>query len=114
MAGAASRRTDAPVPAASTARAAVAASPISPGKLALCSECQTSKSADATSTRQRWTRRADVTFTEGRGRPPVRRPDPERFRWSWLEPVIPVLYALTLGPVRREDPVPDLFEAGCR
>jgi GNAT superfamily N-acetyltransferase len=34
-----------------------------------------------------------------------------RFRWGWLEPVMPVPYVPTLGPVRREDPIPDLFEA---
>ncbi|MFE2603579.1 GNAT family N-acetyltransferase [Streptomyces mirabilis] len=34
-----------------------------------------------------------------------------RFHWGWIEPVMPVPYVPTLGPVRREDPLPGLFEA---
>ncbi|MFD9433751.1 GNAT family N-acetyltransferase [Streptomyces sp. NPDC060002] len=34
-----------------------------------------------------------------------------RFRWGWIEPVMPVPYVPTLGPVLRDDPLPDLFEA---
>ncbi|MGW2031216.1 GNAT family N-acetyltransferase [Streptomyces sp. NPDC001356] len=34
-----------------------------------------------------------------------------RFHWDWIEPVMPVPYVPTLGPVRLGDPLPDLFEA---
>ncbi|KOV98852.1 GNAT family N-acetyltransferase [Streptomyces sp. NRRL B-3648] len=34
-----------------------------------------------------------------------------RFHWGWIEPVMPVPYVPTLGPVRPGDPLPDLFEA---
>ncbi|WP_309317358.1 GNAT family N-acetyltransferase [Streptomyces salinarius] len=34
-----------------------------------------------------------------------------RFSWGLLEPVMPVPYVPTLGPVRWDDPIPDLFEA---
>jgi len=34
-----------------------------------------------------------------------------RFSWDWIEPVMPVPYVPTLGPVRRDDPLHDLFEA---
>jgi GNAT superfamily N-acetyltransferase len=34
-----------------------------------------------------------------------------RFSWDLLEPVMPVPYVPTLGPVRRDDPLPDLLEA---
>lgn len=34
-----------------------------------------------------------------------------RFHWGWIEPVMPVPYIPTLGPVRREDPLPDLLDA---
>lgn len=34
-----------------------------------------------------------------------------RFSWDLLQPVMPVPYVPTLGPVRQDDPVPDLFEA---
>ncbi|MDC2961470.1 GNAT family N-acetyltransferase [Streptomyces gilvifuscus] len=34
-----------------------------------------------------------------------------RFHWGWLEPVMTVPYVPTLGPVRRDDPLCDLFEA---
>ncbi|MFD4609281.1 GNAT family N-acetyltransferase [Streptomyces sp. NPDC058440] len=34
-----------------------------------------------------------------------------RFRWGWIEPVMPVPYVPTLGPVRPGDPLADLFEA---
>ncbi|MFD0315443.1 GNAT family N-acetyltransferase [Streptomyces flavalbus] len=34
-----------------------------------------------------------------------------RFSWDLIEPVLPVPYVPTLGPVRRDDPVRDLFEA---
>ncbi|MEU0820361.1 GNAT family N-acetyltransferase [Streptomyces mirabilis] len=34
-----------------------------------------------------------------------------RFSWVWIEPVMPVPYVPTLGPVRRDDPLHDLFEA---
>ncbi|MFF3497322.1 GNAT family N-acetyltransferase [Streptomyces sp. NPDC002795] len=33
------------------------------------------------------------------------------FEWGWIEPVMPVPYVPTLGPVRPQDPIPDLFEA---
>lgn len=34
-----------------------------------------------------------------------------RFSWGLLEPVMPVPYVPALGPVRWDDPIPDLFEA---
>lgn len=34
-----------------------------------------------------------------------------RFHWSWIEPVMPVPYVPTLGPVHPDDPVPDLLAA---
>ncbi|MGW0086536.1 GNAT family N-acetyltransferase [Streptomyces sp. NPDC003393] len=34
-----------------------------------------------------------------------------RFHWGWLEPVMPVPYVPTLGPVRPGDPISDLFQA---
>ncbi|MGW4676710.1 hypothetical protein [Streptomyces sp. NPDC004324] len=34
-----------------------------------------------------------------------------RFRWNWLEPVMPVSYVPTLGPVHPGNPLPDLFNA---
>ncbi|MEU6605088.1 GNAT family N-acetyltransferase [Streptomyces shenzhenensis] len=34
-----------------------------------------------------------------------------RFHWGWIEPVMPVPYVPTLGPVRPGDPLPELFEA---
>ncbi|WP_217164637.1 GNAT family N-acetyltransferase [Streptomyces sp. AC512_CC834] len=34
-----------------------------------------------------------------------------RFHWDWMEPVMPVPYVPTLGPVHPDDPIPDLFEA---
>lgn len=34
-----------------------------------------------------------------------------RFRWGWIEPVMPVPYVPTLGPHRPEDHLPELFEA---
>ncbi|MFI1032368.1 GNAT family N-acetyltransferase [Streptomyces sp. NPDC020951] len=34
-----------------------------------------------------------------------------RFCWGWIEAVMPVPYVPTLGPVRRDDPLPDLLEA---
>jgi GNAT superfamily N-acetyltransferase len=34
-----------------------------------------------------------------------------RFRWGWIEPVMPVPYVPTLGPARPGDPLPELFEA---
>ncbi|MFE9312848.1 GNAT family N-acetyltransferase [Streptomyces sp. NPDC088353] len=34
-----------------------------------------------------------------------------RFHWGWIEPVMPVPYVPTLGPVRPGDPLADLFEA---
>jgi hypothetical protein len=34
-----------------------------------------------------------------------------RFRWGWIEPVMPVPYVPTLGPVLQSDRLPDLFEA---
>ncbi|MGW5866787.1 GNAT family N-acetyltransferase [Streptomyces sp. NPDC055239] len=34
-----------------------------------------------------------------------------RFEWAWLEPVMTVPYVPTLGPVRWEDSLPDLFDA---
>ncbi|GAA3482120.1 hypothetical protein GCM10018966_066520 [Streptomyces yanii] len=34
-----------------------------------------------------------------------------RFHWGWIEPVMPVPYVPTLGPVHPDDPVPDLFAA---
>lgn len=34
-----------------------------------------------------------------------------RFSWGLLEPMMPVPYVPTLGPVRRDDPLHDLFEA---
>ncbi|MFD8421809.1 GNAT family N-acetyltransferase [Streptomyces sp. NPDC059466] len=34
-----------------------------------------------------------------------------RFRWDWLEPVMPVPYVPTLGPVHPGNPIPDLFAA---
>ncbi|MGD6741851.1 GNAT family N-acetyltransferase [Streptomyces sp. BH106] len=33
------------------------------------------------------------------------------FDWGWIDPVMPVPYVPTLGPVRPQDPIPDLFEA---
>ncbi|MFE6161992.1 GNAT family N-acetyltransferase [Streptomyces sp. NPDC056486] len=33
------------------------------------------------------------------------------FQWAWIEPVMPVPYVPTLGPVRWGDRLPDLFEA---
>ncbi|MGV9706451.1 GNAT family N-acetyltransferase [Streptomyces sp. NPDC003483] len=34
-----------------------------------------------------------------------------RFRWDWVEPVMPVPYVPTLGPVHPGNPLPDLFNA---
>lgn len=34
-----------------------------------------------------------------------------RFHWDWIEPVMPVPYVPTLGPVHPGSPLPDLFEA---
>jgi hypothetical protein len=34
-----------------------------------------------------------------------------RFSWDLIQPVMPVPYVPTLGPVRPDDPVHDLFEA---
>ncbi|MEU9401326.1 GNAT family N-acetyltransferase [Streptomyces sp. NPDC048242] len=34
-----------------------------------------------------------------------------RFHWDWLEPVMAVPYVPTLGPVLRDEPLHDLFEA---
>ncbi|WP_416976395.1 GNAT family N-acetyltransferase [Streptomyces sp. T028] len=34
-----------------------------------------------------------------------------RFHWGWIEPVMPVPYVPTLGPVHQGDPLSDLFEA---
>ncbi|MEU6590568.1 GNAT family N-acetyltransferase [Streptomyces sp. NPDC046881] len=34
-----------------------------------------------------------------------------RFSWDLIAPVMPVPYVPTLGPVRQDDPLPDLFEA---
>ncbi|MFE5143571.1 GNAT family N-acetyltransferase [Streptomyces fagopyri] len=34
-----------------------------------------------------------------------------RFRWDWLEPVMPVPYVPTLGPVHPGNPITDLFAA---
>ncbi|MGW3850300.1 GNAT family N-acetyltransferase [Streptomyces fagopyri] len=34
-----------------------------------------------------------------------------RFRWDWVEPVMPVPYVPTLGPVHPGVPLPDLFDA---
>ncbi|MGW6902580.1 GNAT family N-acetyltransferase [Streptomyces sp. NPDC054919] len=34
-----------------------------------------------------------------------------RFHWGWIEPVMPVPYVPTLGPVHPDAPVPDLFAA---
>ncbi|MET8102158.1 GNAT family N-acetyltransferase [Streptomyces sp. NPDC005236] len=33
------------------------------------------------------------------------------FQWGWIEPVMPVPYIPTLGPVHRDNPLPDLLEA---
>ncbi|MGJ3558788.1 GNAT family N-acetyltransferase [Streptomyces sp. INA 01156] len=33
------------------------------------------------------------------------------FRWDWIEPVMPVPYVPTLGPVYPDSPLPDLFHA---
>ncbi|MER5914876.1 hypothetical protein ABT124_31540 [Streptomyces sp. NPDC001982] len=34
-----------------------------------------------------------------------------RLHWGWIEPVMPVPYVPTLGPVHPGDPIPDRFEA---
>ncbi|MGW9496600.1 GNAT family N-acetyltransferase [Streptomyces prasinus] len=34
-----------------------------------------------------------------------------RFHWNWIEPVMPVPYVPTLGPVHPHSPFPDLFDA---
>ncbi|MFJ8607327.1 GNAT family N-acetyltransferase [Streptomyces sp. NPDC093675] len=34
-----------------------------------------------------------------------------RFRWDWIEPVMPTPYVPTLGPVHHRNPLPDLFAA---
>ncbi|WP_393073130.1 GNAT family N-acetyltransferase [Streptomyces sp. LN704] len=34
-----------------------------------------------------------------------------RFRWDWVEPVMPLPYVPTLGPVHPGSPLPDLFAA---